>query len=164
MAMKGLTGAPRRTHRRSDLPNALRKAARAILDEAGPDGIGLRQTARRAGVPVAAAQRHFASREDLLASVAAEGFRELAVAMDTVATGSDPLGEVGLAYFDFALQKRGLFSLMFGRILVERAKHPELNGAAGAVFSLLQRIAVSAEEQPREVGAPEIAQAMACAQ
>jgi AcrR family transcriptional regulator len=164
MAMKGLTGTPRRTHNRSDLPNALREAARAILDEAGPDGVGLRETAHRAGVPVAAAQRHFARREDLLASVAAEGFRELAVAMDTVATGSDPLGDVGLAYFDFALQKRDLFRLMFGNILVERAKYPELNRAAGAVFSVLQRVAVNAAEQPREVSAPEMGQAMACAQ
>ena len=162
--MEGLTDTPGCVQHGSDLPNALRKAALVILDEAGPDGIGLRETARLAGVPVTAAQRHFASKEDLLASVAAEGFRELARAMDTVATGSDPLGEVGLAYFDFALQKRGLFSLMFGRILTERAKYPELNGAAGAVFSVLQRVVVSADEEPREVGAPEMGPAMACAQ
>jgi hypothetical protein len=34
---------------------------------------------------------------------------------------SDPLRGVGLAYVDFALQKRGLFRLMFGPIPVERA-------------------------------------------
>jgi AcrR family transcriptional regulator len=164
LIMKGLTGTPRRTHHRSDLPNALRETARAILDEAGPEDVGLRETARRAGVSATAAQRHFASRKDLLASVAAEGFRELAAAMDTVATGSDPLGGVGLAYFDFALRKRGLFRLMFGPILMERAKYPELNGAASAVFSLLQRLAVSADEQPREDRAAETGQAMAFAQ
>ena len=46
----------------------------------------------------------------LLASVAAEGFRELAGAMERGATEGDPLGRVGLAYFDFALQKRNLFA------------------------------------------------------
>jgi len=66
------------------------------------------------------------------------------------ATESDPLGGVGLAYVDFALQKRSLFRLMFGSILVERAKYPDLNEAASAVFGLLQRVAVSADEQPRE--------------
>src|SRR5208283_2345016 len=70
--------------------------------------------------------------------------------MESDANGSDPLGGVGLAYFDFALQKRGLFRLMFGPILVERAKYPELNEAAGAVFGLLQRVAVSADEWPCE--------------
>jgi hypothetical protein len=39
---------------------------------------------------------------------------------------------------------------MFGPILVERAKYPKLNEAASAVFGLLQRITVSADEWPRE--------------
>ena len=161
--MKGLTDIPGPTEHRSDLPNALREAARAIMDEAGPDGVGLRETARRVGVSATAAQRHFASKECLLASVAAEGFRELAAAMDAVASGSDPLGGIGLAYFDFALRKRGLFRLMFGPILVERTKYPELNGAASAVFSLVQRLVVSADELPREDGAARTGLVMASA-
>ena len=70
--------------------------------------------------------------------------------MGTGTTESDPLGGVGLAYFDFALQKRGLFRLMFGPVLDERAKYPELNEAASAVLSLLRRVAVSADEWPCE--------------
>ena len=136
--------------RPSNLPNALRAAARAILDEAGPDVVMLRETARRVGVSATAAYRHFADKEDLLASVAAEGFRELAAAMETGATESDPLRAVGLAYVEFALQKRGLFRLMFGPVLVQRAKYPELDEAARAVFGLLQRVAVSADEHSRE--------------
>ena len=158
--MKDLTDTPRRTHRPSNLPNAPR-AAGAILDEAGPDVVGLRETARRVGVSARAACRHFTNKEDLLASVAAEGFRELAAAMDTSATGSDPLGGIGLAYFDFALQKRGLFGLMFGPILVERAKYPELNEAASAVFGLLQHVAVRADDGPGEDDAAGMGLAMA---
>jgi AcrR family transcriptional regulator len=148
--MKSLMDTPRRPYHRSNLPNALRAAARAILDEAGPDVVGLRETARRVGVSATAAYRHFANKEDLLASVAAEGFRELAAALETGAIESDPLRAVGLAYVEFALQKRGLFRLMFGPMLVERARYPELNEAASAVFDLLQRVAVSADEPPRE--------------
>jgi AcrR family transcriptional regulator len=110
----------------------------------------LRETARRVGVSATAAYRHFNNKEDLLASVAAEGFRELAAAMEAGAAESDPLRGVGLAYVDFALEKRGLFRLMFGPILVDRAKYPKLNEAAGAVFDLLQRIAVSADERSQE--------------
>jgi AcrR family transcriptional regulator len=141
---------PRRSYCPSSLPNALCEAARAILEEAGPDDVGLRETARRAGVSPAAACRYFTNKDDLLASVAAEGFRELAEAMETGATESDPLGEVARAYFDFALQKRGLFRLMFGPILVGRAKYPDLNEAAGAVFELIQRVAFSADASPPE--------------
>jgi len=124
-------------------------AARGILDEAGPDVVGLRETARRVGVSATAAYRHYANKEDLLASVAAERFRELAAAMETGATESDPLHGAGLAYVGFALQKRGLFRLMFGTILVERAKYPQLNEAASAVFDF-QRVAVGADEEPAE--------------
>ncbi len=140
----------RRRSRHSNLPNTLRAAARAILDEAGQDAIGLREASRRVGVSATAAYRHFTNKEDLLASVAAEGFRELAAAMETSATGSDPLGGVSLAYVEFALQKRGLFRLMFGPILLQRAKYPELDEAGRAVFGLLQRVAVSADNGPRE--------------
>jgi AcrR family transcriptional regulator len=148
---------PRRSYRHSNLPNAPRAAARNILDEADPNVVGLRETSRRVGVSATAAYRHFATREDRLASVAAEGFRELAAAMETGTTGSDRLGGVGLAYFDFALQKRDLFRLMFGPILVERAKYPELNEAASAVFGLLQRVAVSADEWTPEDNVPGMA-------
>jgi AcrR family transcriptional regulator len=134
-----------RPYRHGNLPNAMRSAARAILDEAGPDGVGLRETARRVGVSATAAYRHFASKEDLLASVAAEGFRELAATMETAVNGPDPLIGVGLAYVEFALQKRGLFRLMFGPLLVERAKYPLLNESAEAAFSLLQRVVTGAE-------------------
>jgi AcrR family transcriptional regulator len=148
--MKSLMVTPRGPCRPSNLPKALHAATRAILDEAGPNAVSLREAARRVGVSATAAYRYFANKEELLASVAVEGFRELAAAMETGATESDRLGGVGLAYFDFALQKRGLFRLMFGPILVDRAKYPELNEAASAVFGLLQRVAVSADEWPCE--------------
>jgi AcrR family transcriptional regulator len=148
--MTGLMNTPRRPYHRSNLPNALRVAARAILDEAGPHVVGLRETARRVGVSATAAYRHFKNKQDLLASVAAEGFRELAAAMETGATESDPLRAVGLAYVEFALQKRGLFRLMFGPILLQRARYPELDEAARAVFGLLQRVTVSSNDGPRQ--------------
>jgi AcrR family transcriptional regulator len=148
--MTALMKTPRHHYRHGNLKNALREAARAILDEAGQDDVGLREAARRVGVSPTAAYRHFNNKEDLLASVAAEGFRELALTMETGATESDALRAVGLAYVEFALQKRGLFRLMFGPILVQRAKYPELDDAARAVFGLLQRVAVGAGEGPRE--------------
>jgi AcrR family transcriptional regulator len=109
------------------------------------------------GVSATAAYRHFTNKEDLLASVAAEGFRELAAAMEAAAMGPEPMSGVGLAYVEFALQKRGLFRLMFGPVLVERAKYPGLSEASGAVFDLLQRVVANAEEQQHDEPAETLA-------
>src|SRR5208283_3274476 len=138
------TPAPK-PYRHGNLPNAMRAAARALLDEGGPEGVGLRETARRVGVSATAAYRHFESKEDLLASVAAEGFRELAATLKSAVRGRDPLIGVGLAYVEFALQKRGLFRLMFGALLADRAKYPTLDEAVNEAFSLLQQVATGAE-------------------
>jgi len=127
----------------------MRTAAREMLEEQGHEEVGLREAARRIGVSATAAYRHFASKEDLLASVAAEGFRELTVELDAAAKRPEPLIGLGVAYVEFALQKRGLFRLMFGPLLVVRAKYPALNEAARAMFSALER-AVAAVEGRRE--------------
>lgn len=128
----------RKSYRHGNLPNAMRAAARVILDEGEPQAVGFRKMARRVGVSQTAAYRHFASKEDLLASVAAEGFRELTTVLEAAMTGPDQLLDLGLAYIEFALRNRGLFRLMFGPILAERAKFPHLNEAATEVFRVLQ--------------------------
>ena len=103
-----------------------------------PEGVGLRETARRVCVSATAAYRHFDSKEDLLASVAAEGFRELTAAMRAASEGSELLIGVRLSYHMFALQKWGLFRLMFGPLVVERARYPKLNEAVNEALGLLE--------------------------
>jgi AcrR family transcriptional regulator len=137
---------PRHPYHRGNLPKALRAAAREILDETGPEGVQLREVARRIGVSTTAAYLHFQNKDEFLASIAAEGFRELAVHLEGAAAERDPLVRTGLAYFEFALQKRGLFRLMFGRILAKRAKYPEL--AAG--FDVVKRNFASVADGPSE--------------
>jgi AcrR family transcriptional regulator len=124
----------------------MRAAAREILDEGGAEGVLLSEVARRVGVTSAAAYRHFRDKEGLLASVATEGFRELAAEMEEAAAETDPLTRARLAYVKFALQKRGLFRMMFGPILAERTKYPELSAA----FNVVQRMATGVEGPPAE--------------
>jgi AcrR family transcriptional regulator len=145
---------PPRPYYRGNLPKALRAAAREILDETGREDVQLREVTRRIGVSASAAYRHFQNKDGLLASIAGEGFRELAVHLEgTAAADGDLLVRTGLAYVEFALQKRGLFRLMFGRILAERAKYPEL--AAG--FDLIERIVARAADGPSEENAAALA-------
>ena len=70
--------------------------------------------------------------------------------MEAAVSGPDPLIGLGLAYVEFALQKRGLFRLMFGPVLVERAKYPALNEAADAAFDYVQRVASAEREGSHE--------------
>ena len=133
-------------YRHGNIPNAMRSAALEMLDEDGADSVGLREAARRIGVSATAAYRHFPSKEGLLASVAAEGFIELFVAMHAAKKGPDPLIGPALTYIEFAMRRRGLFRLMFGPILVVREKYPALNAAAAATFEFLQRATVASEE------------------
>jgi AcrR family transcriptional regulator len=90
----------------------------------GPDGVVLREVARRAGVSHNAAYRHFDDRAALLAEVSACAMAELEEAMRTrigAVTLTDPtaratarLRETGRAYVDFALREPGLFAVAFG--------------------------------------------------
>lgn len=142
-----------RPYRHGNLPAALVAAARQILDESGMEAVGLRETARRVGVSATAAYRHFTNKEDLLASVAAEGFQELGEAMAGSARGATPLIRAGLAYVEFAQQKRGLFRLMFGPVLAQRAKYPALQAATDVVEALLLRGVGDLDQRPLEQNA-----------
>jgi AcrR family transcriptional regulator len=139
-----------RPYRHGNLPAALLGAARQILDENGLQAVGLRETARRVGVSATAAYRHFTSKEDLLASLAAEGFHELAAAMQSATRGANPLTRAGLAYIEFAHQNRGLFRLMFGPVLAERAKYPTLQAATTGVEALLLRGVADVDQRSLE--------------
>jgi AcrR family transcriptional regulator len=137
-----------RPYRHGNLPAALLAAARQILDENGLQAVGLRETARRVGVSATAAYRHFTNKEDLLASVAAQGFHELAASMQKATHGANPLVRAGLAYIEFADQNRGLFRLMFGPVLAERTKYPALQAASAEVEGLLLRGVTDIDPRP----------------
>jgi AcrR family transcriptional regulator len=117
-----------------------------MLEEASPDRL-IREAARRVGVSPTAAYRHFDSKEDLLASVAAEGFRELTAAMKAEVESRRSASGVGPAYMEFALQKRGLFRLMFGPLLAERAKYPALNESVNEALKFLRQVTSGAQAE-----------------
>src|SRR3954469_20406471 len=106
-----------------NLRPALVDTAVQLARSTGPDGVVLREVARRAGVSHNAAYRHFEDRAALLAEVADRAMAELEKAMraraDAVAA-TEPaeravhrLGETGRAYVDFAITEPGLFAVAF---------------------------------------------------
>ncbi|MBL7256364.1 TetR/AcrR family transcriptional regulator [Paractinoplanes lichenicola] len=113
-------------------------AARAELEEHGHAGISLRAVARRAGVSHAAPKHHFDDRAALLTAIAADGFAELAAAMDRLPEPT--LAALGRAYIDFGLTHPALFDLMF-RPSELHADDPELLAASNNSISRLRAAA-----------------------
>lgn len=105
-----------KTYHHGDLPGTLVHAAMELLEEDGATALSLRAAARRAGVSTAAPYRHFADRNALLSAIAAVGYRELAAdlaAAHPAPTEAADLAAIAVAYVQFALQRPGLFRVMF---------------------------------------------------
>jgi AcrR family transcriptional regulator len=124
---KGRSRDETRRYFRGNAPAALRSAARELLDAGDVEGVGLREVARSVGMTVSSVYRYFENKDDCLAAVAADGFRELTVALRAATGGPDAAVAVGLAYLEFALTKRALFRLMFGPLLLQKNKYPVLD-------------------------------------
>lgn len=111
------------TYHHGNLREALVQAAVELGREKGPDGIVIREVARRTGVSHNAAYRHFADRDELLGEVARVGLDGLSATMlqrvkrvrvaDPVERARRRLREVGKAYVDYALAEPGLFAVAF---------------------------------------------------
>ncbi|MEZ0577651.1 TetR/AcrR family transcriptional regulator [Nocardioides sp. MH1] len=109
-----------------NLREALVLAAVELGREKGPDGVVIREVARRTGVSHNAAYRHFADRDELLREVARVGHEELARTMvdrkrrvrvkDPVDRARRRLREVGKGYVDYALAEPGLFAVAFSSV------------------------------------------------
>ena len=134
-------------------------AAITLAELEGPASVGLREVARRAGVTHAAPYRHFQDREALLVAIAERGFRELLDhcmaggqgASDGELSQPEPLARfwsLGIRYFTFAIQRPGLFRVMFSP---EAARAPALRAAEGAVFSLCVTSIVAAQRAKKVV-------------
>jgi AcrR family transcriptional regulator len=138
--------AAKKRYHHGDLRRTLLDAALAIVAQAGPGALSLRELAREAGVSHAAPYRHFASREALVMALAAEGFLGLGAEMARSAAGEPDalrrLRAMGVAYVSYAVSHPGHFRLMFGNEARRRADDSELARAgAPTLQSLIDVIA-----------------------
>ncbi|HWA38614.1 MAG TPA: TetR/AcrR family transcriptional regulator [Burkholderiales bacterium] len=145
------SGQKKPPYHHGDLRSALLRAAGEILEKQGPEGIVLREVARRAGVSHNAPYRHFPSRDALLAALAAEGFAEFGARMQSQAGAV-----MGEAYVSFALERPQRFRLMFGGT-VKLGSDPALARAASGAYEGL----VAAFRARGDVADPETAAAAA---
>src|ERR671927_1967867 len=92
-----------RAYHHGNLKEALVQAALDLIAQKGPAGFTFAEAARSAGVSPAAPYRHFRDRDELLASIARQGFErfEAMLALAWSKGRPDPvtaLGNIGKAY------------------------------------------------------------------
>lgn len=131
-----------RAYHHGDLKAALIESAIGLVEAEGAHALRLRALARRVGVSQNAPYNHFPDRAALVAAVAAEGYRRLgaAIAARMSAFPGRParqLQEAGVGYVVFAVAHPGLFRLMFGPEVADRAAHPELQSEARRMYEQL---------------------------
>lgn len=133
-------GNPTRSYHHGNLRAALIEAGLAALEKGDEAGFSLRAVAREVGVSANAAYRHFASKDDLLGALAAEGFRRFAAQQAAAAQTAPSIREMqsatAKAYVAFAQAHPALFRLMFSRFLYASSSE-DLKAAAASAFQLL---------------------------
>jgi AcrR family transcriptional regulator len=131
-----------------NLRNVLITSAIALLAEEGVHGLSLRKISQRAGVSHNAPYMHFADKEAVLAAVAEEGFRQLAVQVAGAIAHSEDntrqrLITVSRTYVNFALSHPHHVQVMFHPTDV--AKYPTLVEASQISLNQLFEIVKSGQ-------------------
>lgn len=118
----------------------------SLLEEDGVTGLSLREVARRAGVTHQAPYHHFADRESILAELVAQGFdeltRRLAHANERAATAGRhaALVDSGMAYAGFAIERPGVFRIMFRPEVCDPTRFPAAMAASERALGELERM------------------------
>jgi AcrR family transcriptional regulator len=130
--------APARGYHHGDLRSALVSAAAALLERDGAEALSFRAVARAAGVSQAAPYNHFSGREELLATVAEQGFRALEAAQVAAAERASPgarrVVSLGMDYLAFAIAHPQLYRLMFGVGVASWCAYPAVAEAKHRAF------------------------------
>lgn len=107
-----------RTESAAATRRALLDDAAELLDDGGPGAVTLREVGARAGVSRGAPYRHFANKESLLTTIAAEGWERVGDAMhalhqDPQRSSADSLRAALLILVTLSRRQPHLYQLMF---------------------------------------------------
>ncbi len=128
-----------------NLKEALIQAALDLIAQKGPAGFTFAEAARSAGVSPAAPYRHFRDRDELLASIAQQGFelfeKQLSAAWDDGRPDTFvAFSRVGRAYLAFAREHPAYYSAMF-ESGVPVQDNPALLMASERAFAIIRAAA-----------------------
>ncbi|MEQ8267275.1 MAG: TetR/AcrR family transcriptional regulator [Parvibaculum sp.] len=131
---------------KKDTRSMLISAAAELLDQGGPASVTLREVGKRAGVSHNAPYKHFESKDNLLAAIAARELEGLSKMMDVPGGGKVTIAAVRkvlYAYVDWARTYPARFHLTFGPLPGADA---ELKTTAGESRKLLVELVGAAQK------------------
>lgn len=125
----------------ADTAAGLLDAAEQMLQQEGLAALSMRALAARAGVTTRAIYSVFASKDEVLARLAARGFDVLGRLVSQLPVTDDPEADLiaaGLAFRGFATRHRALFGLVFGLGRPSSEPWPGVRSAQGAALDELR--------------------------
>lgn len=139
-----------RERRRSRTREAILREALAMMAEGGSGAIVLRELAQRLDYSPAALYRYFASREEIISTLAGESMAMLADYLRAAPDSGDidPLGAVGLGYLAFAREEPVRFQLLFTEMPSTRSGLDDL-AADGSAYAIVLGTARAAMNEGR---------------
>ncbi len=127
----------------SDTKDRIVSEAVRLLEEEGTSGLSMRRLAERVGIKAASIYEHFADKGALLAEVRVYIWIELFQYIQLRSRNGSPasqLVDAGMAYFRFARERNGEFSLLFHEFRSTRS--PEQPVDARSPYALLMHLTV----------------------
>lgn len=132
---------PAKPYHHGDLRRALLDEALRTIQTHGVEHLTLRTVGEKLGVSRSALYRHFADKQSLLATVGAEGFRELrqalADAWEKNGCGRAGFEAMGRAYVQFAVAQPSHYRVMFGGFVEAAAREDQFVTESRAAFQVL---------------------------
>ncbi|WP_275467077.1 TetR/AcrR family transcriptional regulator [Streptomyces noursei] len=143
-------------HRENSLRERLVDVGVELVLTEGSGSLGLREIARRAGVSHGAPRRYFPTHHALLSAIAHRGFADLdaefTTALAAATTPRTQMQAVGRAYVRYALERRGMFELMFRHDLLDSTQHasapPRLRESTLPLFTRVVALVARCRAEP----------------
>ncbi|MCU0761818.1 MAG: TetR/AcrR family transcriptional regulator [Hydrogenophaga sp.] len=154
--------APTPDHSTPDLRQRILSAAEALLESDGLAALSMREVARRSGVTHQAPYHHFQDRESILAALVSLGFDELtrrlarANQRSVHADGFAALVESGQAYVGFAIDRPGIFRIMFRPEHCDLSRFPAARDAGARAHLELERMVVLQHGEAADPGLADV--------
>ncbi len=127
-----------RGYHKGNVAEDLLAAAARLLREESVEALSVRRLAREVGVTPANFYNHFPDLEDLLLTLAAEGFDALAEqtrrTMTKAASRKTGLVACCVSFVNFAMANKQLFRVMFGQV-PHAVKHEKFRAASDRAFA-----------------------------
>ncbi len=120
MAQTKTPSRAKRSYHKGHVAQDLLAAAARILKNESVEALSVRRLAREVGVTPANFYNHFPSLEDVLLTLAAEGFDTIAAdtrrCMEKSKTRKEGLIESSVGFVNFAIANKQVFRIMFGQV------------------------------------------------